>query len=932
MCLPLADMTISNSFVHSQLLEQSHVTGHEFTRAGATFRSRKMDTDPEGLLAAAGLRAAPGFGAKRHKRKEVKRQDSVRKGLWSVLLLLFSSTPSSATPHLLGIKIAVTNPTAQERPAEDIVISIADLRKVAPDLHAGQLIVTVTDSNNEAEDAAKLQASEVPSQVDDLDNDGKADELAFQLDLKPHQARIVTVTYGEADRIFHLRSDYPQRTNAMFAKKFEGLGWESERAAWRIYFDPRNAIDLYGKKRSVLQLERFATPEYDYHAESPDGRDIYRVGDAIGIGSVCAWTSGKVVKVADVASRKWRIISTGPVRTIAELTYEGWKVGNRTVTLRSRITQWAGERGFFHNVVLQGADDLTLATGLPLKPGAAPIHSEPNEKVTWLATWGEQVVMPGADATQESKGTNLGLAVILSPSLRASANQDAANYLLTFQPRQASATWYTLAAWDQENTNIPVPVVNAPKEARYYLFKAEPKSAIRSKDELIASIHEINARFTDAVEVKILSSTAKVQSAPVDTLNPGQSKTYEQAIGLLKAEIDRTAQKWEPIAAATPPEAFKANAGVGFFIDGNNQTGEWEKRNGFFWTGSFWVGELWKLYAHTKDDKYRRWAELWNARLIGKEPEQNHDAGFLYYYSSALGFDLTHDPKFRDSALRAAQRLETLYNPTTQLIPAWVKNGDDSIIDTMMNLQMLWWATRETGDPKWRDIGLKHALRAAEWFIGQDGSVIQSVHYNPDDNRQHFQLHGGAPRGDMDFDLPNSTPPGERVFFHTHQGFAANTPWSRGTAWALYGFSVAYAETKDLQTLATAQKIADFLIRELPEDGVPWYDFADEGVLYRNRDTSAAALIAGGLLRLSQLTQDQQRARQYREQSERITHSLIDRYLTPVAKDDTSPPGILRHGCGTRPQDGPLIYGQYFLLETLLALTAPGKGAATGGF
>src|SRR5436190_11291817 len=283
-------------------------------------------------------------------------------GLCCALFFLFSSTTSSATPHLVGIKIAVTNPTAQERLAEDIVIPIADLRKIAPDLRAGQLIVTVTDSSSEAEDAAKLQATEVPSQVDDLDDDGKADELTFQLDLKPNQTRIVTVTYGDADRIFHLRSDYPQRTDAMFTKKFEGLGWESERAAWRIYFDPRNAIDLYGKKRNVLQLQRFAAPEYDYHSESPEGRDIYRIGDAVGIGSVCAWSGGKVVKVGDVTSRKWRIISTGPVRTLAELIYQGWKVGNRRVTLHSRITQWAGERGFFHNVLLQGADNLTLAT------------------------------------------------------------------------------------------------------------------------------------------------------------------------------------------------------------------------------------------------------------------------------------------------------------------------------------------------------------------------------------------------------------------------------------------------------------------------------------------------------------------------------------------------------------------------------------------
>src|SRR5205814_1267626 len=198
-----------------------------------------------------------------------------------------------------------------------------------------------------------------------------------------------------------------------------------------------------------------------------------------------------------------------------------------------------------------------------------------------------------------------------------------------------------LGAWDQEDTNVPVAVVSQPTETRYHISRVEPQSAIRTKDEFITSVRDIGARFSDPVAVKVLSTAAKVQSAPSDTLNPAQAKTYEQAISLLRAEVDRTAQKWEPIVSATAPEDFKANAGAGFFVDGNNQTGEWEKRNGYFWTGGFWVGELWKLYSSTKDEKYRRWAELWNSRLIGKEPNQNHDAGFLYFYSSAQGFDQT---------------------------------------------------------------------------------------------------------------------------------------------------------------------------------------------------------------------------------------------------------------------------------------------------
>jgi hypothetical protein len=176
-------------------------------------------------------------------------------GLW-----LCGGAPASATPRIKVLKLSITNPTDQTRLHENIVVSIADLKRIAPDFKAGDVIVTTSDAATLEDDARTLQTIELPSQADDLDGDNKYDELAFQIELKPKQTRIVTIAYGETATIQRLRGDYPKRTAAKFTMKFDGLAWESEANAWRIYFDKRNAIDIYGKRRPGLYLEMFGAP------------------------------------------------------------------------------------------------------------------------------------------------------------------------------------------------------------------------------------------------------------------------------------------------------------------------------------------------------------------------------------------------------------------------------------------------------------------------------------------------------------------------------------------------------------------------------------------------------------------------------------------------------------------------------------------------
>lgn len=823
-------------------------------------------------------------------------------------LILCAPVFASAEPRIRTLKLRIVNPTSEARAAEPIVVSVAALRKIAPDFKASPIVVTHTKAATIEEDAAVLQATEVPSQIDDLDGDNTPDEIAFQIDLAPRETRIVTIAYGDAATLARLRGEYPTRTHARFATKYEGPGWESELTAWRLYLDKRNAIDLFGKRRPGLYLDTFATPGYDYHAEMPIGRDIYRNGDAIGIGSVAALVDGRVVKVADVGERSQRIVSTGPVRAIVEVTYKDWKVAGQSVTLTSRFTQWAGERGFWHEVSVSPAAAVRLVTGLPKKRDVV------TGKGT-LSSYGHQVQGPGTSTAPDLPDQNLGLAVLFpTPPAGDPALDDSLNDLEFVPIENGRGRFYVTAVWDQELSEPLTALATGGQRNQSGSRVPAASAPITGAEAFTTYVGSLLQNIQSPAKVDLLSTSGTPQSAPPDTLNPAKTKTRAEAIALMRVAADRTAKAWTPIIEKTAPGTAEKYVGVGFFTEGDNTTGAWKDQKGFFWTGSFWVGQLWRLYALTKDEKYKQWAEIWNARLLGEEASENHDTGFLNYYSSVFAFDLTKDAKYREGGLRAAARLKEHFNPTVKLASSWEVGGDDTIIDTMMNLQIWWWASKVTGDPQWREMGLAHAKRSAEWFVRPDGGVTQSVHYNPGDNRQVFSSHG------VKVTVPNTAKPGELVFTHTHQGFAADTAWGRGTAWALYGLSAAARETKDATVQATAERVAAFVLARLPEDSVTWYDLHDEGVHFRNRDTSAAALMAGGLLTLSETAADAAARARYRAASERIVQSLIDRYLTPVAAGESTPPGVLRHGSSTRPNDGMLTYGDYYLFETLLRL------------
>jgi hypothetical protein len=515
----------------------------------------------------------------------------------AVAAVLGAAAPAAAEPRIKTLKLAVTNPSSVAREAEPIVLTVPDLKRIAPDFAPVPIVVTHTKASTIAEDAAVIQAIEVPSQVDDVDGNGSPDEIAFQLPLGANETRVVTIAYGDAATLGRLRGEYPARTHAKFAAKYEGPGWESERTAWRLYLDARNAIDLFGKRRPGLHLETFAMPGYDYHAEMAIGRDIYKNGDALGIGSIGALVDAAVVKVADVASRQQRVVATGPVRAILEVSYKGWKVAGQQVDLVSRFTQWAGDRGFWHDVALTPAmASVRLVTGLPAKPGLAPhVKARPSTStadvsVVTLSTWGAQVLAPGATASASLPDDQLGLA-ILQPMMSEGAAAasalpaNAVNHLLRVPIFEGRGRYYVTAAWAGEGSDRLV-ASGTGGQRNQSGSRVLPGDAMTTAAAFEAHLSDVAGRLAQPATRAMLSTRGEPQSAPLDTLSPAKSKTRAEAIALMREAADRTATAWAPIVSQTRPGTAGKYVGLGFFTEGDNQTGVWKEQKGYFWTGS----------------------------------------------------------------------------------------------------------------------------------------------------------------------------------------------------------------------------------------------------------------------------------------------------------------------------------------------------------
>ncbi|MBU3113311.1 glycoside hydrolase family 88 protein [Clostridium lacusfryxellense] len=327
------------------------------------------------------------------------------------------------------------------------------------------------------------------------------------------------------------------------------------------------------------------------------------------------------------------------------------------------------------------------------------------------------------------------------------------------------------------------------------------------------------------------------------------------------------------------------------------------------WTSSFWTGMLWLAYEITKDEKYRKVAEIqlesYKKRVDERIGTGTHDLGFLYTLSSVAAFKLTGSESAKNISIKAADLLMERYFEKAGIIQAWgnpddPENGGRMIIDCCMNLPLLYWASEITGDKKYHDAAASHIKQAEKYIIRDDASSFHTY---------FMDIYTGKPK-----------------YGQTVQGFSDNSCWARGQAWGIYGFPLSYKYTDDYDLILLAKKVTNYFINRLPEDYVAYWDIIfTKGE--EERDSSSAAIAACGLLELSKnlpLTDNDKRS--YENAAMHIVKSLVENY---TSKDCPESNGVLLHAVYAKPHNKGIdecnIWGDYYYFEALVRLVKDWK-------
>ncbi len=324
------------------------------------------------------------------------------------------------------------------------------------------------------------------------------------------------------------------------------------------------------------------------------------------------------------------------------------------------------------------------------------------------------------------------------------------------------------------------------------------------------------------------------------------------------------------------------------------------------WCSGFWPGVLWYDYELTGDTLVREQARRYTGALeyLADRPIFDHDLGFLMLCSYGNGYRITADQRYKEVLLASADSLATLFNPAVGTMLSWPRNvemfgGHNTIMDNMINLEVLFWASKNGGDHSLYDMAVKHAETTMNNHFRPDGTCFHVAVYDPADG--HF------------------------IKGVTHQGYSDSSTWARGQAWAVYGYTMVYRETHDKRFLDFACKVTDAYLKRLPDDMVPYWDFDDPAIPEAPRDASAAGVVASALLELQEYV-DEDKSEEYRHAAIEMLASLNSEAYRSGEKRCS----FLDHSTGHHPAgseiDASIIYADYYYLEALVRLKKLDEG------
>ncbi|TAX26424.1 glycoside hydrolase family 88 protein [Rhizobium leguminosarum] len=327
------------------------------------------------------------------------------------------------------------------------------------------------------------------------------------------------------------------------------------------------------------------------------------------------------------------------------------------------------------------------------------------------------------------------------------------------------------------------------------------------------------------------------------------------------------------------------------------------------WTAGFWPGELWLAFEHSGEAVFRDAAQIqvqsFLHRIVNRIETDHHDMGFLYSPSCIAAWKLVGDEDGRRAALLAADQLIERFQPIGQFIQAWGRKGVAEeyryIIDCLLNLPLLYWASRETGDPKYREIALIHARTTLANSVRPDDSTYHTFYMDP--------VTGAPVRG------------------ATKQGYKDDSAWARGQAWAIAGMALSYRYERLEEYRQTFDRLLAFYLNRLPANMVPYWDLVFSDGDGEPRDSSSASITACGLLEMADLVEPEPAAR-YRTLARRMMKSLADHY---AVKDPTVSNGLVLHAtyskkspfntCRGEGVDECVSWGDYYYMEALTRLS-----------